>query len=236
MATTNRDAECIVETIFDKLVPGDETNIGCYSDATESYDKGLLGIGYVAPRICVKAIMKYVTKNSDMQALDICTGTGLASEALIAHGFTGPIDGIDGNEDMLKVARSKNIFRNLMNHKITPSTKMPVADNVYDIAICTGSFSPGHIRPECIPEFFRVLKPGGVLAFNTTNFRSDDKQVRDEDMDKPAAILRDLVAKGTCEQMEEGIYDGYEVSEKFKYYKGRKDKLHCYRKTRSIAE
>ena len=50
--------------------------------------------------------------------LDIGAGTGLAAEALTSYGI-GPIDALDISQEMLSVAVSKGVYRNLMAKDIT---------------------------------------------------------------------------------------------------------------------
>lgn len=76
----NKTSEKIVEDIFEVLVPGNETNIDCYTDYAKDYDEGLNGIQYENPkRFATMALKHLKTDSSDMQALDICAGKAEAS-------------------------------------------------------------------------------------------------------------------------------------------------------------
>ena len=41
---------------------------------------------------------------------------------------------------------------------------LDAADDAYDAGISAGTFTVGHVGPEGLPEFARVVKPGGVLS------------------------------------------------------------------------
>nr|XP_039273431.1 uncharacterized protein LOC120347491 isoform X1 [Styela clava] len=228
----NKRSEKLTETIFDDLKPGNECNIDCYSKHAKYYEEALTGIGYVVPRWCAEHSLKHVaTSSENLKALDICVGTGLGAKSLSDLGFIGVIDAVDGNAAMLEEAKKKGIFRDLKQCIIKPDVPLPFEDETYDIAICIGAFSAGHIRAECIVDFFRILKKGGTFAFNTTNFHSDDNQANDDDLNKADQVIEGLIKDGVCELISLNICESMDrVSQDFKYIKGNIDKLRCLRK------
>lgn len=235
-ATFNKKYERIVEEIFDELVPGNECNIDCYSKHAKHYEEGIAGLKFDIPWRCAEMSLKYVETGSvEMQVLDICVGTGLSSKALVDRGYKGSIDGIDGCQEMLDEAKKKGFFRNLVHDIIIPGKKLPFADDTYDIIVCTGSFSPGHLRPECLPEIFRIIKPGGTFSFNTTNFNRDDAAANDVDLNRADTVMDDLEKRGVCKLMECVAAKSFTVSKEFKYYKGNEDKVRCYRKSKPTS-
>ena len=106
-----------------KLKNSDET-IGFYKDWSNSYDQELSINGYITPLRCAKALQT-VNANKDEKIMDIGCGTGLSGEAFKKLGFTN-IDGSDFSNEMLQIAKSKNIYSNLIlsnNKKVAMSYK-----------------------------------------------------------------------------------------------------------------
>ena len=76
-----------------------------------------------------------------MAVRDIADGTGLVGQELRKRGHAGPLDAIDGSEQMLNVARRKKVYQRTFCHLIRPNTKLPgeVISNLYDVVTVCGS-------------------------------------------------------------------------------------------------
>lgn len=77
------------------------------------------------------------------------------------------MDALDMNTEMLQIAQTRCIYRNIIRFELTPNTTLPVEDESYDDLLCFGAFLPQHIQPECIEPMLKVIKPGGVFVFTT---------------------------------------------------------------------
>lgn len=131
-----------------------------YGDWAETYDESFgRAWGYIAPRE-IAAILK-ARVDPLGEVLDIGAGTGLVAEHL--QGLT--VDAIDITPEMLDVARSKGLYRSLMLGDLTRA--LEISDNSYDGVVSCGTFTHGHVGPECLPELLRVTRPGGVFACGT---------------------------------------------------------------------
>lgn len=144
-----------------------------YDAWAADYDSDLLQTyGYVAPRIAAKA---FVETAPDRQAsiIDLGCGTGLAGCELAARGYTR-IDGLDISPGMLARARGLGIYRQLLRGDLTKRTAIPEAS--YDALISVGAFGGGHVGPENLREFIRVVKPGAamVIYLNAQPFEDHD--------------------------------------------------------------
>lgn len=144
-----------------------------YDAWAADYDSDLLHTyGYVAPRIAAEA---FVTVAPDRQAsiIDLGCGTGLAGHELAARGYTR-FDGLDISPGMLARARSLGIYRQLLQGDLTKRTTIPEAS--YDALISVGAFGGGHVGPENLREFIRVVKPGAamVIYLNAQPFEEHD--------------------------------------------------------------
>jgi SAM-dependent methyltransferase len=115
--------------------------------------------GYIAPRE-IAGILK---SEMDPQAaiLDIGAGTGLVAEHL--RGLT--VDALDITAEMLDIARPKGLYRHLILGDLTGTLDIP--DASYDAIISCGTFTHGHVGPECFPELLRITRPGAVFACGT---------------------------------------------------------------------
>ena len=93
--------------------------------------------------------------------MDAGCGTGLVGIELAKLGAK-EIVGLDISQGMLDVARKTGVYGDL---KITDLTKrLDAKDGQYDALTCCGTFTHGHLGPEPLAEFVRVVKTGGVVA------------------------------------------------------------------------
>ena len=141
-------------------INGPEDARRMYGDWAETYDESFgKGWGYIAPRE-IATILRAETGPS-AEILDIGAGTGLVAEHL--RGLT--VDAIDITPEMLDVARNKGLYRSLMLGDLTKALDIP--DASYDAVVSCGTFTHGHVGPECFPELLRITRPGAVFACGT---------------------------------------------------------------------
>ena len=177
-----------------KLKNSDET-IGFYKDWSNSYDQELFINGYITPLRCAKALQT-VNANKDEKIMDIGCGTGLSGEAFKKLGFTN-IDGSDFSNEMLQIAKSKNIYSNL----ILTNNKKPLNFNkgVYSNSAAVGVFSPLHAMPDMVSKILKVAKIGGFFVFS----------LNDHALENPGykRAIMDLVDHGNAEVVFEEYGD-----------------------------
>ncbi|KAL2757214.1 hypothetical protein ACRALDRAFT_1060630 [Sodiomyces alcalophilus JCM 7366] len=137
-----------------------------YDDWATTYDKELAEEeqNYVAPAIASAYVLKTLGVNrlsDDVEILDAGCGTGLVGIELAKVGAK-KIDGVDLSTGMLDVARATGAYRALE----TVDLSQPLAreNGSYDIIMCVGTMTQGHVGPEALDEFIRVLKKGGFLV------------------------------------------------------------------------
>jgi SAM-dependent methyltransferase len=75
------------------------------------------------------------------------------------------VDALDITPQMLDIARPKGLYRHLMVDDLTRTLDIP--DASYDAIISCGTFTHGHVGPECLPELLRITRPGAVFACGT---------------------------------------------------------------------
>lgn len=120
--------------------------------------------------------------------LDVGAGTGLCGEALAARGNT-PIDGTDISPEMLEVAASKDVYRDLFAANLLEG--LPVPARPYQGAVSSGTFTHGHIGPEGLDPIMSVLRPRAwvVISVNAAHYAATGFEDR---MQGLAAKISDL--------------------------------------------
>jgi len=145
--------------------PADELR-RLYDDWAATYKQDLVGDSqnYVAPALTAQAVLKTLgTDHIDgrLEILDAGCGTGWVGTNLAQVGAKH-IDGNDISPGMLKVARDTGVYRDLNVVDLTKPLTVP--DSTYDVVTCIGTFLIGHVGPEALPEFVRILKTGGIVV------------------------------------------------------------------------
>ncbi len=138
-----------------------ESMVEFYQKWADAYDHQMLeNRRYLSPTLIAELLLKYLP---DPQAaiLDLGCGTGLTSKLLHSLGYHN-LDGLDFSKDMLRVARNRGIYRDLIEADLNQPLDLPEA--CYDAAISSGTFTHGHVGPEPLQEVFRILKDKAVLA------------------------------------------------------------------------
>lgn len=154
----------------------------------QTYDSMLVRrLGYHAPQLAANALASELADDADT-VLDVGCGTGLTAQALLDLREV-TIDGIDFSSEMLKRAREKNIYRDLMRSDVTKP--LPVPDRTYDAAISSGLFTHGHVGANALPHILKAIRTDGLFAF-TVNLKIWESGGFDKALDG-------LTAKGEIE-------------------------------------
>jgi SAM-dependent methyltransferase len=141
-------------------INGPEDARRMYGDWALTYEHSFAKAwGYIAPREIAAILRAEVTPTAEI--LDIGAGTGLVAEHL--RGLT--VDALDITPEMLEIARPKGLYRALFLGDLTATLDLP--DASYDAVISCGTFTHGHVGPECFPELLRITRPGAVFACGT---------------------------------------------------------------------
>lgn len=175
----------------------EEKIVEFYNKWADEYDHQMLEVlGYTSPITIAQLLCDYVP-DKNARVFDIGCGTGLTSIFLHRHGYDH-LDGVDLSPDMVRVAQDRKIYHEVMVADL--NQPLAIADNSYDAAISSGTFTHGHVGPEPLDEIFRILKPGGILACTVHN---DLWKTHGFD-----AKFEALIDAGTieCLSLEEGKY------------------------------
>lgn len=169
---------------YDLSTPEDSRKL--YADWAESYDSGFAAEHDY--RLHLHTARVFVEADGQGPVLDIGAGTGLCGAALADLGIS-PVDGTDISAEMLQVAETKGIYRDLFTADLLAG--LPVPEGSYAGAVSSGTFTHGHVGPEALDEVLRVVRPGGrcALSINARHFESQGFATRFEAL---ADRIRDL--------------------------------------------
>ncbi len=96
------------------------------------------------------------------RVIDVACGTGALAITVSHHiGAEGTIAGIDINEGMLNIARSKSSSVKWIN---APAEALPFEDDNFNCAVSQFGLMYFENQENAIREMMRVLRPGGSLA------------------------------------------------------------------------
>ena len=139
-----------------------EEILGYYRNWTENnkYNQDMVDMNYTAPKETVSILIKYVFQK-DIKILDAGCGTGLVGIELKKHNYSN-IDGVDFSQNMLDLV-PKDIYKNLSKFDLNKPLKYK--NNTYDVVICVGTFTYGHVKAHALDEFIRIIKKKGLICF-----------------------------------------------------------------------
>ena len=110
--------------------------------------------------------LELLDRNKDLTVLDVACGTGDMLQWWKSRGEVAGVTfkrfiGVDPSEGMLEVAKEKVDYAEFI---VAKAQDMPVEDNTADILSISYGIRNVVDRQEAINEFYRVLKPGGMVV------------------------------------------------------------------------
>jgi SAM-dependent methyltransferase len=148
---------------------GPEANRALYARWAATYEAGFIAESryiYHAQVVEVFAARALGRLEAGDAVVDVGCGTGLAGEALQRHGVV-TVDGIDISPEMLRQASTKQfrghaVYRQLIEADLT--RPLAVETHTYAGAVSAGTFTHGHVGPDALSEFVRIVRSGGCAA------------------------------------------------------------------------
>jgi predicted TPR repeat methyltransferase len=136
--------------------------LSVYEKWAENYNHDVTEEKYIAPKLAGDCLKKNLASRNmeSLRILDAGCGTGLVGEQLAKHGAK-QIDGIDLSLKMIEVARRSDIYQSLKEADL--SGPLNILTQSYDVVICIGTLTEGHVGPSAFDEFVRIIKPGGLV-------------------------------------------------------------------------
>ena len=124
------------------------------------YNRDMIDLNYVAPKEAVSLLKKYAL-NRESKILAAGCGTGLVGIELKKCGYSN-IEGVDFSQNMLDLI-PKNIYKKI--EKIDLNKSLKFETNKYDVVMCVGTFTYGHVKPQALDELIRITKNKGLICF-----------------------------------------------------------------------
>ena len=131
-----------------------------YDQWGDKYDRDMVEWNYTGPQETVNIFKKYVSRK-DIKIFDAGCGTGLVGIELKKFGYTN-IDGADLSKKLLDLV-PKGFYNKL--EQIDLNKPLNKKSNIYDAALCVGTFTFGHVKPQALDELIRVVKNKGLICF-----------------------------------------------------------------------
>ena len=128
--------------------------------ANNKYNKDMVDWNYTAPQETVSVLKKYAL-NKNSKILDAGCGTGLVGIQLKKYGYLN-IEGVDFSQSMLDLV-PQNIYKKI--EKIDLNKPLKFETNKYDVVMCVGTFTYGHVKPQALDELIRITKNKGLICF-----------------------------------------------------------------------
>ena len=148
-----------------------------YDDWTKNaqFNQDMIDWEYTAPVNTVQLFDKYIL-DKNIKILDAGCGSGLAGIELKKRGFTS-IYGVDFSQSMLNLIPN-NIYQTV--ELIDLNEPLKYNDNDFDVIICVGTFTYGHVKARALNEFIRVTNKNGYICFTInegiyTEYKFDKK-------------------------------------------------------------
>jgi SAM-dependent methyltransferase len=169
-----------------------------YNAWAAQYNQDLSDQDYQAPLHTAQAVLQHSPKpETIVSAFDAGCGTGLSGLALKSVlPNLKVLDGVDLSTGMLEQARQTGIYASLSTADLTKP--ISCKDNTYDVVICVGTLTHGHVGPSpALSEFVRIVKEGtGLVAvtilddiWESEGFRGEVERL--EEAKKVVVLARD---------------------------------------------
>ena len=133
-----------------------------YQDWTDNnkYNKDMVDWNYIAPQETVLILKKYAF-NKNYKILDAGCGTGLVGIELKKYGYSN-IEGVDFSQSMLDFV-PQDVYKKI--EKVDLNKHLKFKNNTYDVIMCVGTFTYGHVKPQALDELIRITKNKGFICF-----------------------------------------------------------------------
>lgn len=149
------------------------------------------------------------------QILDFGSGFGITADKLAEK---NSVVAVEPSEELLSNRKCSNTYTQLCGDKTLLNN---INDNSFDIIVCHNVLEYVEARTEIINEFYRLLKPGGILSVVKHNRYGKimQKAVFEYDIEQSLALINGK--NSTSENF--GLIDEYTLDELKEYCKNKFD-------------
>ena len=183
-----------------------EDNKRLYAKWAATYDSSFVDAKQYRYPKAISEVFDQVVTDSVHRVLDIGTGTGLTGMYLSRLRPEVELDGMDISPEMLGQAQLKQrndsspVYRKLYERDLTRDVANENAP--YEALISSGTFTHGHLGPECLRNLLPLLANNGWLVVGVNNEHFEGKNFAGE--------LASLVEKGAIAEPQILRIDVYE--------------------------
>ncbi len=158
---------------YKKVTPKEKTKLvqKVFSNVAENYDLMNDVMSFGTHRFWKKIFINIVNPRNDEKIIDVGSGSGDLVLEIQKKKFSGKIDVVDLNKEMLSLGK-KRIKRKNVNFYLQNAESLNFKNNTYDkylISFCLRNITN---IDQSFKEAFRILKPGGqyyCLEFSRPN-------------------------------------------------------------------
>ncbi len=141
-------------------------------------------------KLATNFLIKNSNLNNETKILEVACNQGTSAIGLLKKYKELTITACDIDKEVLKKAllnAKNNGVENRISFLEGDATNLPFADNSFDVIINEAMLTmlPISKKEKAISEYFRVLKPGGLLL-------TQDVYLKTDDLDKQKEIIADL--------------------------------------------
>ncbi len=167
MVANDPKAQKLLEGAYKLSTP--EDNVTYYQSFAPEYDDVFAkGMGYVYPKAVADTYLE-TCREGDVPIADIGCGTGAVAEHL-KPGL--PVDGFDISPEMIEVARTKELYREIYQADLTGS--LAHLPNDYGAVLSAGTFTHGHLGADTLKDLLALGRRGALfcIGINSAHYES----------------------------------------------------------------
>lgn len=142
-----------------------------YEKWANTYDKDVSNEQYCGPEYITDFFAEVAKKEAfnkehfELNILDAGCGTGLVGAVLQQKGYN-TVDGCDLSDKMVEIAQQTGAYRSLTGG-VDLNQMTAFKTDQYDVTLCCGVFTLGHVPPTALEELIRITKPNGLVVMST---------------------------------------------------------------------
>ena len=151
-----------------------------YDDWDSSYDEDVHDLHFAGPGLICDLLLKdnghpavkVDVSDPKLRIIDVGCGTGLVGKELARRASYRNLTGVDLSRSMLSTCERLGVYAELKKGKLTgmkdeAESRLPYPDDQFDVTLCCGVFTLGHVHPKGLLELVRITRPGGLVVFTT---------------------------------------------------------------------
>jgi SAM-dependent methyltransferase len=114
-------------------------------------------------RLLAHEFLKWLNLPAGLRWLDVCCGSGVITEAVVASSVPASVVGVDVSVEQISFARQHRVHPNV-TFETADAMALPFPDASFDIAICGLGLNYIPNPAKGLEEFCRVTRPEGTVA------------------------------------------------------------------------